>query len=154
MFVNKVPAGSQGIVCGTQTPGGWGLAQKEGSPYFFTYAEGGSINISTGKATPKTELTHVVCTTLYDSTKNTTLTAIYINGELAKSGSAKGKVVVHSSENVATAFCLGADIDSNGTGNDFKMTDFRITDVKFYASALNFKQVETAYNNAVSEFSK
>jgi hypothetical protein len=154
MFVNKDPAGSQGIVCGTQNPGGWGIAQSGGTPYFFTYAEGGSINISTGKATPKTELTHVVCTTLYDSTKNTTFTAIYINGELAKSGSAKGKVVVHSSENVATAFCLGADIDSNGTGNDFKMTDFCLTDVKVYASALNFKQVETAYNNAVSEFSK
>ena len=154
MFVNKAPSGSQGIVCGTQSPGGWGIAQSDGSPYFFTYAEGGSININAGKATSKTELTHIVATTLYDSAKNTTYTALYINGELSKSGSAKGKALVHSNNEVGTAFCLGADIDSSGTGNDFQMTNFSITDVKFYASALNFKQVETAYANAVSEFSK
>jgi hypothetical protein len=154
MFVNKAPNGSQGIVCGTQSPGGWGLAQSGGTPYFFTYASGASININVGNAASKTSLTHIVCTTQYVSTTDTTHTAIYVNGDLAKSGSAKGKVAVHSNNNVATAFCLGADIDSNGAGSDFQMTDFRLTDVKFYASALNFKQVETAYNNAVTEFSK
>jgi hypothetical protein len=71
-----------------------------------------------------------------------------------KSASASGEVGVSSDASVATSFCLGADIASGGVGSDFPMTDFRLTDVKFYASALNFKQVETAYNNAVSEFSK
>jgi hypothetical protein len=154
LYVNRDQSGKQGIVCGTQSPGGWGLAQSGGTPYFFTYASGASININVGNAASKTSLTHIVCTTQYVSTTDTTHTAIYVNGDLAKSGSAKGKVAVHSNNNVATAFCLGADIDSNGAGSDFQMTDFRLTDVKFYASALNFKQVETAYNNAVTEFSK
>jgi hypothetical protein len=154
MFVNKAPSGSQGIVCGTQNPGGWGLAQNNGSPYFFTYVNGGSININAGKATPTAELTHIVGTTLYSSATNTTYTAIYINGELANSGSRTGKVAVHSDEKIATAFCLGADISSGGLGGDFQMSNFSITDVKFYASALNYKQVEAAYESAVAEFSK
>ena len=152
MFINKAPDGSQGIVCGTQGPGGWGIAQDAGKPYFFTYVEGGNIKVLIEKTPSETELTHIICTTLYNSTKNTTYTAVYINGELAGSGSKTGKVAVHSSENVATAFCLGADISSTGIGSDFPMTNFRLTDVKIYASALNFKQAETAYANAVAAF--
>ena len=63
-------------------------------------------------------------------------------------------VAVHSTESIGAAFCLGADIASGGVGSDFPMTNFRLTDVKFYASALNYKQVETAYNNAVAEFAE
>ena len=154
MFVNKAPNGSQGIVCGTQSPGGWGLAQSNGSPYFFTYVGSGSININAGKNASVTELTHIIGTTIYNSAANKTSTALYINGELVKSGSYTGKVGIHSSADIATAFCLGADISSGGEGNDFQMTNFALTDVKFYASSLNFKQAETAYNNAVAEFSK
>ncbi len=154
MFVNKAPGGSQGIVCGTQSPGGWGLAQSNGSPYFFTYVGSGSININAGKTASTAELTHIVGTTLYSSATNKTHTALYINGELVKSGSYTGKVGVHSDAAIATAFCLGADISSGGNGSDFQMTNFALTDVKFYASALNFKQVETAYKSAVAEFSK
>jgi hypothetical protein len=61
---------------------------------------------------------------------------------------------VHTSAEIATAFCLGADIAKGGVGSDFQMTSFRLTDVKIYAQALNFKQVETAYNNAVAAFTK
>jgi len=154
MFVNRLPDGSQGIVCGTQSPGGWGLAQNAGKPYFFTYVGSGSINISASKSAPSTELTHIVGTVLYNSSTNTTHTAIYINGEIANSGSYSGKVGVNSDASVATSFCFGADISSGGGGGDFQMADFMLTDVKFYASALNYKQVETAYNNAVTEFSK
>ena len=154
MFVNRAPSGSQGIVCCTQNPGGWGLAQKDGSPYFFTYVGSGSININAEKNSSTTELTHIVGTTLYDSAANKTYTALYINGELAKSGSYTGKVGVHSDASIATAFCLGADISGGGLGNDFQMSNFSITDVKFYASALNYKQVEAAYESAVAEFSK
>lgn len=154
MFVNKAPNGSQGIVCGTQSPGGWGLAQSNGSPYFFTYVGSGSININAGKNASTTELTHIIGTTIYNSATNKTSTALYINGELVKSGSYTGKVGVHSNAAIATTFCLGADTDSSGNGNDFQMTNFALTDVKFYASALNFKQAETAYKNAVAEFSK
>ncbi|MBQ8448039.1 MAG: hypothetical protein IJX27_03795, partial [Clostridia bacterium] len=154
MFVNYVPDGSQGIVCGTQGPGGWGLAQSSGSPYFFTYVEGGNINISANKKTSDSELTHIVGTVLYSPDTNTTYTAVYINGELANSGSHTGKAEVHGTENVGTAFCFGADIDSKGGGNDFQMTLFSLTDVKIYAHALNYKQVETAYNNAVTGFGK
>ena len=156
MFVNKTPSGSQGVVCGTQNPGGWGIAQSNGTPYFFTYvgSSGGNIRLDATSATSTTELTHIVCTTLYNSATNTTFTAMYINGELVKSSSAANEVGVHSDASIATSFCLGADISSGGAGNDFQMTNCRITDVKFYASALNFKQVETAYSNAVAEFSK
>ena len=158
MFVNKAPGStsqSQGIVCGTQSPGGWGLAQNtNGKPYLFTYVEGGSINIAAGNAASKTELTHVVGTFLYNAENNTTYTVLYINGELANSGSRTGKIAVHSSEKIATAFCFGADIGSLGTGTDFKMTDFRLTDVKFYASSFNYKQAQTAYNNAVAAFAE
>jgi uncharacterized protein YggE len=79
---------------------------------------------------------------------------MYINGEIAKSGSYAGKVMAHSDDKVATAFCLGADITASGTGDEFPMTDFALTDVKIYSDALNYKQVEAAYNNAVAEFSK
>jgi hypothetical protein len=156
MFVNKSPSGSQGVVCGTQNPGGWGIAQNNGTPYFFTYvgSSGSSIRLDANKATSTTELTHIVCTTLYNSATNKTFTAMYINGELVKSNSAANKVGIHSDESIATAFCLGADISGGGGGSDFQMTDFRLTDVKFYASALNYKQVETAYNNAVAAFSE
>jgi hypothetical protein len=154
MFINRAPKGSQGIVCGTQGPGGWGIAQSSGTPYFFTYVGSGNINISADKQASTTELTHIVCTTIYNSATNKTHTAIYVNGELVKSGNNTGKVGVHSNEKIATAFCFGADIDSNGGGSDFKMTDFSLTDVKIYAHALNYKQVETAYNNAVQGFGK
>ncbi len=152
LYINYAPGGSQGIVCGTQSPGGWGLAESNGTPYLFTYVNGGSINISVGKAASKTELNHIVGTVLYDSATGKTFTAVYINGELAASGSQTGKVAVHSSETIATVFCLGADTGSAGTGTDFKMTSFVLADAKIYAHALNFKQVETAYNNAVAEF--
>ena len=154
MFVNKAPGGSQGIICGTQDPGGWGIAQEEGKPYLFTYVENGNIKITAAEKTSSAELTHVTATFIYNSAENKTYTALYINGELASSGSRAGKMKVHSSDTVGPAFCLGSDITGAGTGGQYNMTNFRLTDVKFYASALNFRQVETAYNNAVSEFSK
>ena len=66
--------------------------------------------------------------------------------------SASGKMKISASTNAANAFCLGADIDKGGTGADFQSTDFSITAVKIYSEALNYKQVETAYNNALSLF--
>ncbi len=152
LYINYAPSGSQGIVCGTQNPGGWGLAESNGVPYFFTYVGSGSINIKAEKAASQTELNHIVGTVLYDSSTGKTTTAIYINGELAASSSYTGKVGVHTSEAIGTVFCLGADTGSEGTGTDFKMTSFVLADAKIYAHALNFKQVETAYNNAVAAF--
>ena len=152
LYINRAPNGSQGIVCGTQKPGGWGLAESSGKPYFFTYAGSGSISISAGKASSTAELNHVIGTVVYDSATNKTYSAVYLNGVLVNSGSYSGKVGVHTSESVATAFCFGADIDGKGGGGDFQMTDFVLADVKIYANALNYKQVETAYNNAVEFF--
>ncbi len=154
LYINYAPSGSQGIVCGTQNPGGWGLAESSGVPYFFTYAGSGSINISIGKAASKTELNHIVGTVLYDSVANKTYAAIYLNGELAASGSYTGKVGVHSSDAIGTAFCFGADIGGNGTGSDFKMSNFVLADAKIYAHSLNYKQAETAYKNAVAYFAE
>ena len=54
--------------------------------------------------------------------------------------------------NAAHAFCLGSDLDGGSTGTDFPTTSFAITDVKVYASALNYKQAESAYNAAVEAF--
>ena len=51
-----------------------------------------------------------------------------------------------------TAFVLGADIYTDGSGSDFKMTNFSIIDTKIYAVALNRNQVDTAYKTAVENF--
>ncbi len=154
LYINYAPNGKQGIVCGTHSPGGWGLAENNGVPYFFTYVGSGSISISASKATSKTELNHIVGTVLYDSASNKTFSAIYINGELVASSSYAGKVGVHSAENIGTAFCFGADIGEGGKGTDFPMTSFALADAKIYAHALNYKQVETAYANAAENFGK
>ncbi len=152
LYVNYTPSGSQGIVCGTQSPGGWGIAESDGVPYLFTYVNNGSINAKASKTVSKTELNHIVGTVIYDSATGKTLAALYINGELVASGSQTGRVAVHSLDTVATVFCFGADTGSSGTGSDFKMTNFVLADAKIYAHSLNFKQVETAYNNAVAAF--
>nr|MBQ5810999.1 hypothetical protein [Clostridia bacterium] len=67
-------------------------------------------------------------------------------------GSYTGKIVVHSTNSVGTAFCFGADISAAGTGSDFGMKNFVLADAKIYSSALNHEQVKTAYNNAVENF--
>ena len=152
LYTNYASGGTQGIVCGTQAPGGWGLAEKDGVPYLFTYVGNGNINISVNKASSKTELNHVVCTMIYDSASNKTYAAIYLNGKLVNSGSYTGKIVVHSTNSVGTAFCFGADISAAGTGSDFGMKNFVLADAKIYSSALNHEQVKTAYNNAVENF--
>jgi hypothetical protein len=154
LYVNRDQSGKQGVVCGTQNPGGWGLAENAGVPYFFVYVGSSSISITAKSATPKTELTHIVCTFIYNSSANKTNAALYINGELIGSGSYTGKVGVHSTEAIGTAFCFGADIASTGKGTDFPMTNFVLADAKIYAHALNFKQAETAYAKAVENFGK
>ncbi|MBR3715478.1 MAG: metallophosphoesterase [Clostridia bacterium] len=152
LYTNYAPGGTQGIVCGTQSPGGWGLAEKDGVPYLFTYVGSGNINISINKASSKKELNHVVCTMIYDSASNKTYSAIYLNGKLVNSGSYTGKIRINSTNSVGTAFCLGADISAAGTGSDFGMKNFVLADAKIYVGALNYEQVNTAYNNAVENF--
>ncbi len=151
LFVNRAPSGSQGVICGTQS-GGWGIAQSDGTPYLFTYVGSGSSRIDARSASSTEELTHVVATFIYDQSTQKTFTALYINGELVAADIKSGKIKISASAGAANAFVLGADIDAGGAGGDFKMTDFSITDVKIYAEALNRKQVETAYNNAVENF--
>ena len=153
LYVNYSPSGKQGIVCGTQH-GGVGLAESDGNPYYYTYTTDGNINASANVATSNTELTHIVCTSIYNASTNRTYTAVYINGELVVSGSEAGMVKVSANANIATALCLGADIASNGKGDDFQTSSFALADVKIYAESLNYKQVETAYQNAVTEFAK
>lgn len=155
VFVNRAYSTSknQGIVCGTQS-GGWGIAQNHtsGVPYLYTYVSSGSSSLQAKAATPKNELTHVLATFIYSSSENKTYISFYINGELVASDAKTGKIAISSSEKAANAFCLGSDIASDGSGSDFPMTDFAITDVKIYAVALNYKQAKTAYNTAVSNF--
>lgn len=151
VFINRAPSGSQGAICGTQG-GGWGIAQSDGVPYLFTYIANGSSNITAQKASSTTEMTHALATFKYDASTNKTVVALYLDGVLVAMDTKTGKIKISSSGAAANAFVLGADIDKNGTGTDFKMTDFSITDVKIYAEALNRKQVETAYKNAVENF--
>lgn len=91
-------------------------------------------------------------TVYYSPSDNKTYSTLYINGKVADSLSAEGKMKISASESAANAFCLGADIDKNGTGTDFQSSDFSIMGVKIYAEALNYKQVETAYKNAAALF--
>jgi hypothetical protein len=81
-------------------------------------------------------------------------TYLYVNGVLASSGERIGKVKAHPDEPLATTFYFGADTRKNGTEYtaQYFMTDFSLADVKIYQTALNYKQVETAYNGAVSAF--
>lgn len=154
LYVNRAPSGTQGIVCGTDSPGGWGIASSNGTPYLYTYTEDGGINAKASSAASTTELTHIVATVQYDSTSDTTYTYIYVNGVLASSGERTGKVKAHPDEALATTFYFGADTRKNGAEYtaQYFMTDFSLADVKIYSSALNYKQVETAYNNTVSIF--
>ena len=151
LYVNYAPSGKQGIVCGTQKAG-WGLAESGGNPYFYTYIYSGDINASSSTAASKTSLNHVVCTVLYNASRNKTYTAMYLNGVLVASGALDGKLKVSQNADIATAFCFGADISNSGKGDDFQTTNFALADVKIYSDALNYKQVETAYNNALSDF--
>jgi hypothetical protein len=75
-----------------------------------------------------------------------TTTTLYINGVQVNTAEKAGKIAP------SLSFCLGADIQQNNGTAEFFMTDFSLADVKIYDSSLNFKQVETAYNNAVSSF--
>ncbi len=151
LFVNRAPSGSQGVICGTQA-GGWGIAQAAGVPYLFTYVGSSNSRIDAKSASSTEELTHVVATFIYDASTQKTSTALYLDGKLVSMDTKSGKIKISASAGAENAFVLGADIDSNGMGGDFKMTDFSIVDAKIYAEALNRKQVETAYNNAVENF--
>ena len=153
LYVNYDPSGKQGVVCGTQKAG-LGLAENVGKPYFFTYTTSGSaqINASSDVAVSKTELNHEVCTGYYNEAQNKTYTAMYVNGELLASGSCDGKIKISTNADIATALCLGADIAISGKGDDFQTTNFALADVKIYATALNYKQVGTAYQNAIDNF--
>lgn len=151
VFINRAPSGSQGAICGTQN-GGWGIAQSSGVPYLFTYIGSSSSKITAQKASSTTEMVHALATFKYDSSTNKTTTALYLDGVLVAKDAKSGKIAISASAGAANAFVLGADIDSNGFGNDFKMTNFSIIDTKIYAEALNRNQVQTAYNNAVKNF--
>ena len=151
VFINRSPSGSQGAICGTQN-GGWGIAQSSGTPYLFTYVANTSSKITASKASSTTEMVHVLATFKYDSETNKTTTALYVDGVLVARDTKAGKIAISASAGAANAFVLGADIDSNGSGSDFKMTNFSIIDTKIYAEALNRNQVQTAYNNAVKNF--
>ena len=151
MFINRSPSGSQGAICGTQA-GGWGIAQAEGVPYLFTYIAKGSSKITAQKASSTTEMTHAVATFKYDSATDKTTTALYLDGVLVARDTKTGKIAISTYPSAANAFVLGSDIDTNGMGQDFMMTDFSIIDAKLYAEALNRNQVQTAYNNALENF--
>lgn len=151
LYINRKPSGSQGIICGTQE-GGFGLAAASGAPYLYTYVGNTNTNVQTTYVASNTELTHIVGTIYYSAAENKTYSTLYVNGKNMGSLSASGKMKISASTNAANAFCLGADIDKGGTGADFQSTDFSITAVKIYSEALNYKQVETAYNNALSLF--
>lgn len=151
VFINRSPSGSQGAICGTQA-GGWGIAQAEGVPYLFTYIAKGSSKITAQKASSTTEMTHAVATFKYDSATDKTTTALYLDGVLVARDTKTGKIAISTYPSATNAFVLGSDIDTNGMGQDFMMTDFSIIDAKLYAEALNRNQVQTAYNNAIENF--
>lgn len=151
VFINRAPSGSQGVICSTQN-GGWGIAQSGGNTYLYTYIANTSSNMKAPKASSTTEMTHVVATFLYDSVTNKTSVALYLDGVLISKEAKAGKILISPHAAAANAFVLGADIYTNGRGDDFKMTNFSLIDTKIYAEALNRNQVNTAYNNAVENF--
>ena len=151
VFINRAPSGSQGVICSTQN-GGWGIAQSSGNTYLYTYIANTSSNMKAPKASSTTEMTHVVATFLYDSVTNKTSVALYLDGVLISKEAKAGKILISPHVPAANAFVLGADISTDGSGNDFKMTNFSLIDTKIYAEALNRNQVNTAYNNAVKNF--
>ncbi|MCQ2435269.1 MAG: metallophosphoesterase [Clostridia bacterium] len=152
-YINRAPSGSQGIMCGTQD-GGWGLATDSGKPYVYVYnkySQATGIKVPASKGSIS-ELVHVIATVSYDSDANMISVVLYVNGETANTGSVQGSFRTSSSKKAVKAFCLGADIDKDGNGTDFPMTDFSIVDAKIYNVTLNDAQVREAYNNAISLF--
>lgn len=153
IYVNRSPSSSQGVICGTQN-GGWGIATSSGAPYLFTYIGDSSSNIKSSYIPSKTDLAHVLATFRYDKNANKTYVCLYVNGTLIAFDAQSGAITISASAPAAAAFCLGADIGGSGIGTDFQTTNFSLTDMKIYSSALNYKQADTCYKTACENFGK
>jgi hypothetical protein len=149
LYVNRAKSGTQGIFCATES-GGVGFAEQgSGKPGFCVYAGNNSWTYTADtQVASTTELTHVVCTAIYDG--SSIYTGIYVNGALADSKVISGKVWMTDSKYkpYANQISICNDI---GTA-DFPTTDCTVVDVKVYAQCLNAEQVKTAYNNAAALF--
>lgn len=138
---------AQGVVCGTEAKGGWGIAEdKTGKPYFIT-GNGNAYNAGAyaKSASSASELVHVVG--VYDFAAKEQ--RIYINGVLQATTPIGGDYF-YGSAGSFNKFCLGGDIKATGEGGDFICSNMTMVDAKIYASALSSEQAERAYQNALS----
>ncbi|MEG2004238.1 MAG: LamG domain-containing protein, partial [Clostridia bacterium] len=140
LYVNRAPAATQGILCGTQN-GGWGLAESNGTPYFIV-STGGYQSVYASNAADHSALTHVVA--VFDTKRNEI--RIYINGNVSESVSLSGALKLGEG-NTFNGFYIGADISKNGSGGDFKMSDFSIVTANIYSGAVSSDEVEKIYAN-------
>ncbi len=152
LFVNRSPAGSQSIA-GANQSGGWNFALSDNSPYMYIYLSS-SAKIYKEMPLPTDELTHMLLTFFYDEAAEKTKMTLYVNGKEISTLPALGEIRISAIEKAAATFCLGADVDENGMGTQNPMTDFSLADFKLYKSALNYKQVKTACDNATAVFNK
>lgn len=160
-----------GILCMTETPGGWGIAHstitsKYNKPYFIT----GTGNMSgirwnavySKAAASDTELVHVVAT--YDPIAK--MHTIYINGEEYSNRENSGQPGTNIPAVVAAnaisdrygipmfnTFGMGGEFSAvTNLAGDFLADNLIIVDAKIYDKTLTANQARAAYKTATANF--
>ncbi len=142
LYVSRNKTGKQGIFSGIEEKG-FGISEVDGKPTFEACVVKTIRTTTAEKASSSEELVHVVATYAPSSA----LFAIYVNGEMVStkaSGNPKdqGKI-----------FALGANIQKNGTPNNFA-SDLSIVDVKVYNAKFSQAQALVRYQNVLAEYKK
>ena len=165
-----------GIVCMTESPNGWGLAQyaSTNAPYFITGNNKTGPVVNKAQTTwnaayaPKSEdnenLIHVVA--VYDPA--TKAHYLYVNGvecgnrEFLASQPGTNVPGVYATtttsrygDKMFNTFCLGADLSpSTSKAGDFLADNLVLVDAKIYASALTAEEVKMLHSYVVEDFTE
>ena len=161
---------SAGIICMTETSGGWGIAHstttsKHNKPYFITGNGNTTYSwnaVYSKAATSDTELVHVVAT--YDTLAK--MHTIYINGEEYSDYSATGQPGTNIPGVVTTnttsgqfgipmfnTFGMGGEFSASiSKAGDFLANDLTIVDAKIYDKTLTADEARAAYKAASALF--
>ena len=150
VFQNKkISSGNQGI-CSSVQGTGWGVWQKAGIARFAVYLDSSTkIAVRDSEALPTDRPVHLVASYLYDSDKNLSYIAMYIDGRCVGVACGFGKMVASKYTKTSTAFCLGADISysSGELANGYPMSNFRLYEFKIYTQAFTTTMANSVYNS-------
>ena len=158
-YVMGQKSGIQGIVCSTESiggkPGGWGIAENAGKPYFITGTSGNQYlsGPTASSASSTTELVHVVAVYDYENK----IQQLYINGVAVGAGTAISGEFVPAGDEAYNLFCLGADYRAQANVGqytlDYPCPNMTMVDAKIYSQALTAEQAAAAYEAALASLS-